>query len=664
MQKKKNSLVLLLGFLLPFIMLAQNITLDIEDVNTCTSNAEVDITTSETTELTSIQFSMTWDDPGLSYSSFSNLIFTGTGTAQVLPGASNTLNFFWFWDGTNTFTLNPGDVLFTIDFNVTGTVGDVHNISFCDPGCTFGMEARGVGSILIPTTPLPGSVTVGSTIPSITCPNNISLNNDPGSCGAIATWTTPIVVDCDNNTTDTPVSNPVSGTLFPIGTTPVDITVQDDDGNMTSCTFNVTVTDSEAPTITCSTSSISVNVPQGTASMIVSNNDLIPTTADNCNSETLSYVRTGATNDSGTGDTNGLSFNLGSTTVTYTVTDGMQSNTCSIIVELVEVTQNPITLAAIGTTVACDAMTATAQIVVQNDVLISAANFTVEWDPSGLTYQNIDNVLFNPGTFNFGPNPSEPHAVGNQLTFAYVDFVPFMINAGDVLFEIDFAISGNSGDCFNVFFFDNPNPPPPAIVFSDPSFNSIPVNAIGDDICLDDLTAPSITCPIDVTINCGDDQSIAANGNATATDDCDSNPMITSGDVFTSACGNSGSIARTFTATDASGKSSTCVQTITINRAELSDISAPVNYDGFDQNSFLCTDFPNNPGLIPDADGYLEATRTCYETNFTLPLFVAKNSELGNLEFIFSDIPTNAEVTEVILPVSYTHLTLPTTPYV
>ena len=107
-------------------------------------------------------------------------------------------------------------------------------------------------------------------------------------------------------------------------------------------------------------------------------------------------------------------------------------------------------------------------------------------------------------------------------------------------------------------------------------------------------------------------------------------------------------IIRTWTGTNASGLSATCVQTITIERAELSDISAPINYDGAEENSFLCTDFPTNPGLIPDADGNLEATRTCYETNFELPLFIPKNSNgNGPYTFTFSDIPSNAVVSGI-----------------
>ncbi len=79
-----------------------------------------------------------------------------------------------------------------------------------------------------------------------------------------------------------------------------------------------------------------------------------------------------------------------------------------------------------------------------------------------------------------------------------------------------------------------------------------------------DVSPPVITCPADVTVEYGASTSFVDTGSATANDDTDANPIVTFSDSFSTACGSTGTITRTWTATDESGKSSTCEQTITI----------------------------------------------------------------------------------------------------
>ncbi|RRQ47950.1 HYR domain-containing protein [Maribacter algicola] len=79
-----------------------------------------------------------------------------------------------------------------------------------------------------------------------------------------------------------------------------------------------------------------------------------------------------------------------------------------------------------------------------------------------------------------------------------------------------------------------------------------------------DVSPPVITCPPDVTVEYGASTSFVDTGSATANDDTDANPIVTFSDSFIAACGSTGTITRTWTATDESGKSSNCKQTITI----------------------------------------------------------------------------------------------------
>ena len=80
-----------------------------------------------------------------------------------------------------------------------------------------------------------------------------------------------------------------------------------------------------------------------------------------------------------------------------------------------------------------------------------------------------------------------------------------------------------------------------------------------------DFTPPVIDCPDDVTVECDADSSPASTGTATATDNCDPDPAIGFSDVENlDGCGGTGTIERTWTATDFCGRQSSCVQTITV----------------------------------------------------------------------------------------------------
>jgi uncharacterized repeat protein (TIGR01451 family) len=79
-----------------------------------------------------------------------------------------------------------------------------------------------------------------------------------------------------------------------------------------------------------------------------------------------------------------------------------------------------------------------------------------------------------------------------------------------------------------------------------------------------DITPPVISCPDDITIECDDSIHPNNTGWATGTDNCDS-VTITWNDVeYLDGCNGTGYIERTWTAADACGLYSTCVQIITV----------------------------------------------------------------------------------------------------
>lgn len=111
---------------------------------------------------------------------------------------------------------------------------------------------------------------------------------------------------------------------------------------------------------------------------------------------------------------------------------------------------------------------------------------------------------------------------------------------------------------------------------------------------------PVITCPADVTIECGGDTSPAAAGQATATG-CGT-ITITFSDSSTAACGNTQTISRTWTATNDSASDS-CIQTITVTDTTPPVLTVPVAIE------VSCADTPGAPD--PNDTGLATATDAC-----------------------------------------------------
>ncbi|MDQ3140999.1 MAG: hypothetical protein M3Q56_02005, partial [Bacteroidota bacterium] len=102
-------------------------------------------------------------------------------------------------------------------------------------------------------------------------------------------------------------------------------------------------------------------------------------------------------------------------------------------------------------------------------------------------------------------------------------------------------------------------------------------NTCSQTILVQDTTRPTITCPANVTLNCpATDTTIAATGNATATDLCDGTPTITHINNNTpGACAGTYTTIRTFTATDDCGNSSSCTQIISVQDTSKPTITCP-----------------------------------------------------------------------------------------
>jgi hypothetical protein len=94
----------------------------------------------------------------------------------------------------------------------------------------------------------------------LNCPSNIVVN-----CGTPVTYGSLSYGACGDVTI---TYNPPAGSSFPVGISPVLVTLADSNGNSTNCTFTVTVLDNSVPTIpplATLTGQCSVSVPTPTA---------------------------------------------------------------------------------------------------------------------------------------------------------------------------------------------------------------------------------------------------------------------------------------------------------------------------------------------------------------------------------------------------------------
>jgi hypothetical protein len=123
----------------------------------------------------------------------------------------------------------------TVDTSTPGTYTITYNISDCAGNPAIQLTRT---VIVQDTTP-----------PAIThCPDDITVNNDPGECGANVDWTEPTAEDDCCLASFTSTHSP--GDFFPLGTTTVTYTATDCGDLTATCTFDVTVKDNEKPVIT------------------------------------------------------------------------------------------------------------------------------------------------------------------------------------------------------------------------------------------------------------------------------------------------------------------------------------------------------------------------------------------------------------------------------
>ena len=151
---------------------------------------------------------------------------------------------------------------------------------------------------------------------SITCPANQTVSNTPGQCGAVVNYPAPTT----SGSCGTVTCEPASGSFFPVGTTTVTCTATAGP----SCSFNVSVNDTEAPTCNLPANITQNNTP-GQCSAVV---NYTATASDNCPGAAI--VCTPAS---------GSVFPVGTTMVNCTASDSSPESSdtnCSFTVTIID----------------------------------------------------------------------------------------------------------------------------------------------------------------------------------------------------------------------------------------------------------------------------------------------------------------------------------------
>ncbi len=303
--------------------------------------------------------------PAITQSPAAGTVISGHGTVQTITltaddGNGNTTDCTFdvtLNDNTDPVITCPGDRTEYVDAGCDFTLPDYTTLATATDNCTAapaitqlpaaGTVISGHGTVqTITLTTDDGNGNTGqctfditledNILPTISCPGNINQVVDPGSCTAGITMPAPVTGDnCGilSIVNDFNGTNDASGD-YPGGITTVVWTVTDVNNNIATCSMTVTVTDNELPVFNdCPGDLGPLSMDPLACGATVSWSE--PTASDNCGVVTI--TRTDAT-----GLNNGDLFPEGTTTISYSATDGQgNSSFCSFNVTVLGDNQPP-----------------------------------------------------------------------------------------------------------------------------------------------------------------------------------------------------------------------------------------------------------------------------------------------------------------------------------
>ena len=443
-------------------------------------------------------------------------------------------------------------------------------------------------------------VTVEDTVaPTITgCPNNISVSNTAGVCGAIVNYTPPTITD--NCVAPTITNSHDTGDVFPIGVTTVTYTATDATGNSNTCSFTVTVADTELPVFTTCPSNITVPADAGSCAAIV--NFTTPVEFDNCSATVVSSHASGD------------SFPVGDTVVNFTATDPAGNVAICEFTITVEDLVDPVISGC------------PADIVLQN--IPGSCSNVATWTspnanddcPVSLTSSHASGDSFDVGVTTVTYIAED--AAGNQSACSFTVTVednelPTVV-CQDITVELDAAgtisiaataLDNGSGDncgidtfSVDISSFDCSNLGPNNVILTVTDVNGNSDSCSAVVTVIDDLD-PVLTCPPNQTVTPTTTYEVPdyfALGDATALDNCTDPLTLLSQDPLPGTLLSSGTYTVLITAEDAAGNNANCTFELIVDSIlGVSEIELSLSTVQLHPNPAGDIVFLSNPQLVP-----------------------------------------------------------------
>ena len=404
-------------------------------------------------------------------------------------------------------------------------------------------------------------VVIDTVAPVITCPSDLILGPNFG-CSYLGNIGQPTITDnCSvvNVTNDAPF-------VFPSGITVVTWTATDAFGNTSTCTQTIEIIDLIPPTIICPpTANLYANANCNYVGSIGT-----PVASDNCSSVTI-------INDAPT------TFPIGLTVVSWTAIDANGNRSSCVQNVFVTDTTAPVITCIGNQTIYLDADCGATVPDYTNQIITSDncgfVNLS-QFPAAGTLLSGVGNLTITMLARDGNGNMSSCDFTLNKLdTIAPVISCPgtqsLDLDASCSIAIPDYTLMTNIilNNCGGLNLTQSPAA---GTLLSSVGTTTVTITAQDNsgnstictfDVNTQDVTAPVLTCNADIVQNVPCTPVTINLSNPIATDACSGTVTITRD--YTGNSFDVGTTAVTWTATDASGNSSTCVQLVTVNSQEI-----------------------------------------------------------------------------------------------